>query len=138
MTDDLSGRMADAILNATYPPEEWPDGPPGEGEMDTAREQADAVLALIEEDPVLEIRPYYPTQDAYDAACYALEKHRKRANEAEADRDRAREIAVALEQQVARVQGMHVRAAGISEWCAHCEEQYPCPTLRALDGGEAL
>lgn len=43
---DLRDRMADAILTATYPPDEWPDGPPGEGEMDTAREQADAALAV--------------------------------------------------------------------------------------------
>ncbi|WP_345475951.1 hypothetical protein, partial [Actinoallomurus oryzae] len=43
---NLRDAMADAILAATYPPEEWPDGPPGEGEMNTAREQADAALAV--------------------------------------------------------------------------------------------
>jgi septal ring factor EnvC (AmiA/AmiB activator) len=32
-------------------------------------------------------RQPYPTQDAYDAACRALEKHRQRANAAEAERD---------------------------------------------------
>lgn len=77
--DDLLGRMADAILKVTYPPEEWPEGPAGEGEMDNAREEAAAALAVIEQDPVLEIRPYYPTQDAYDAACRALANHRERA-----------------------------------------------------------
>lgn len=46
---DRRGRVADAILAATYPPEEWPDGPPGEGEMDTAREQADAALTALPE-----------------------------------------------------------------------------------------
>lgn len=51
---------------------------------------ARAVLAAIDEDPVLEIRPYYPTQDAYDAACAALEKHRQRADVAEAAVERVR------------------------------------------------
>jgi hypothetical protein len=45
----------------------------------------DAVLATIDAHPVLEIRPYYPTQWAYDQACKALEKHRQRADEAEVD-----------------------------------------------------
>jgi hypothetical protein len=40
---------------------------------------------MIDAHPVLEIRPYYPTQDACDAACKALEKHRQRADKAEAD-----------------------------------------------------
>lgn len=44
---ELRDQIADAILAATYPPDEWPDGPPGEGEMETAREQADAALFVI-------------------------------------------------------------------------------------------
>lgn len=53
LTDsDLRDQIASKILTATYPPEEWPDGPPGEGEMDTALEQADAVMAVIR--PVIE------------------------------------------------------------------------------------
>lgn len=40
-------------------------------------EIADAVLAAIEDHPSLTIRHYAPTQDAYDAACRALEKHRQ-------------------------------------------------------------
>lgn len=40
---------------------------------------ADAAMLAVDEDPVLEIRPYYPTQDSYNAACRALENHRARA-----------------------------------------------------------
>jgi hypothetical protein len=47
MADDLRGRIADAILAVTYPTDEWPEGPPGEGEMDVARTEADAALAVI-------------------------------------------------------------------------------------------
>jgi hypothetical protein len=45
----------------------------------------DGVLADLEAHPSLTIRHYAPTQDAYDAACAALEKHRTRADEAEAE-----------------------------------------------------
>ncbi|MGI5223545.1 hypothetical protein [Actinoallomurus sp. CA-142502] len=41
---------------------------------------ADAALLAVEEDPILEIRPYYPTQHAYEAACRALANHRERAD----------------------------------------------------------
>lgn len=139
ISPDLRDRIADAILTATYPPEEWPDGPPGEGEMDQAREEADAALAVIERDPVLEIRPYYPTQHAYDAACRALEKHRTRADAAEADRDRARDIAVALEQENARLTTAVARAREVcSEPTPHPSHDHLCPDdiLRALDGGD--
>jgi hypothetical protein len=127
---------------------------------------ARAVLAVIDEHPVLEIRPYYPTQDAYDSACRALEKHRARADEAEADRDRAREVAVALEQEVARVRALHAKrdvfevgpdgilGAWRSSGCEACSDPdliadledgelteelvpWPCATIRAMDGGEA-
>jgi hypothetical protein len=47
--DNLRDQVADAILAVTYPADEWPDGPPGEGEMDTAREQADAAMAVFDD-----------------------------------------------------------------------------------------
>jgi len=34
----------------------------------------------------------HPTQDAYDAACAALQKHRERANEAEAREQKLKEL----------------------------------------------
>lgn len=48
-------------------------------------EVADAVLAAIEAHPSLTIRHYAPTQDAHDAACRALEKHRARADATEVE-----------------------------------------------------
>jgi DNA repair ATPase RecN len=50
-------------------------------------EAADAVLDAFDAHPVFEIRPYYPTEHAYDAACKALQKHRQRAEQAERERD---------------------------------------------------
>lgn len=44
-----TGQLADALLAVDYPADEWPDGPPGEGEMDTAREQAEAVIPIVRE-----------------------------------------------------------------------------------------
>lgn len=43
----LRKELADALLAVDYPAEEWPDGPPGEGEMDTAYGQADAALTVF-------------------------------------------------------------------------------------------
>lgn len=85
------------------------------------------VLTAIEEHPVLGIRPYYPTQDAYDATCRALEKHRKRADQAEAS--------------IARVHDVHysITREG-KQWCNACSSitghhymPHPCPTIRALN-----
>lgn len=61
----LRDRIADAILAATYPAEEWPDGPPGEGEMDAAREEADAALRALETSDVM--------ADVDDALRYVIE-----------------------------------------------------------------
>jgi len=36
-----------AIIAHQYPPTEWPDGPPGEGEHDTAREEAEAIVRAL-------------------------------------------------------------------------------------------
>lgn len=66
--------------------------------------------------------------------------------EAEAERDRARDLAVALEGQVARVQGLHTPGVMYDgtgdQYCTHChddpgaypDQRWPCPTIRALDG----
>lgn len=74
-----------------------------------------------------------------------------------ADRDRAREIAVALEQENARVRGLHspiVKTLDDDEGteitaCRECDalrescsdeaepEPWPCATIRVMDGGEA-
>jgi hypothetical protein len=64
--------------------------------------------------------------------------------EAEADRDRAREIAVALEQADERVRELHAKfTCGCGDdheiGCKECRDSdYPCPTILALGGGEAL
>jgi hypothetical protein len=63
--------------------------------------------------------------------------------EARAERDRAREVAVALEQQVAAALELHepVRGAFDVLYCRTCHDEngvalYPCETARAL-GAEA-
>lgn len=40
-----------AIVMHQYPPDEWPDGPPGEGEHEHAREQAEAIIRAITGQP---------------------------------------------------------------------------------------
>lgn len=49
-------------------------------------------------------------------------------------RDSARYIAVALEQQLARVRELHVRSIEDSSFCDICDAPWPCNTLTALDG----
>lgn len=74
------------------------------------------------------VRGGYPTAEAYEKACEALEKHRKRADVAEA--------------QVLSVRAIHaptsseVEVNGIAEpdYCAGCGEYYPCETIVTLDG----
>lgn len=56
-------------------------------------------------------------------------------DEARSERDRARDIAVALEQQLAAVTALHVydAGAGYCEVCAnHGDIEWPCATVRAL------
>ncbi|MGO1791707.1 MAG: hypothetical protein ACTHZ5_15970 [Micrococcaceae bacterium] len=56
-------------------------------------------------------------------------------DEARSERDRARDIAVALEQQLAAVTALHVydAEAGYCEVCAnHGDIEWPCATVRAL------
>lgn len=85
LIDVLTTRIRDAVrvrlgrntLGTTRP------GEPIElsaGEADAA---ARAALAAVDEHAFLEVRHYAPTQDAYDAACKALEEQRKRADAAE-------------------------------------------------------
>lgn len=82
----------------------------------------------------VEPRQLYPTSDAYEAACAALEKHRARADAAEAELGRHRRA-------VAEVRTLHVRRLyklnGGDDWlsreCAACQYEYPCPTLLAID-----
>lgn len=62
LRDQLAATIGDAIVLRSSP-----------------RHIADAVLADIAAHPVLTIRHYAPTQDAYDAACRALGQHRATA-----------------------------------------------------------
>jgi hypothetical protein len=48
---------------------------------------ARAAMAALDAHPLLEIRPYHPTRDAYTAADKAVWAHLRRAEEAEAERD---------------------------------------------------
>lgn len=62
--------------------------------------------------------------------------------ELKTDRDRARDAAVALEQEMARVRELHAKfvcGCGVDHGigCKECRSgEYPCATIRALDGGE--
>ncbi len=52
-----------------------------------------------------------------------------------AERDRARDIAVVLEQQNAAALALHTAypsLVGPQVTCVHCKWSYPCPTARAL------
>lgn len=55
------------------------------------------------------------------------------------ERDSAREIAVALEQQLCRIQELHKPAHPpyCDPRCIRCDSLWPCATVRALDGGGA-
>jgi chromosome segregation ATPase len=61
-----------------------------EAERDQAREERDLAIAHD--------RQPYPTAWAYEQACKALEKHRTRANKAEAERDRAMKVVKASQE----------------------------------------
>lgn len=99
MTDDeLRGLIADAIIAATYPPNEWPDGPPGEGEMESAHEEADSVLAAIGPE-IKRLR---------DLEMWGNEEHNKRLGEIERLREEIDHLAsdarlVAAEAEVKRL-----------------------------------
>ena len=95
---------------------------------------AEAVLATIEAHPALTIRHYAPTQDAYDAACKALEKHRARADEAEAEAERLTARMEVLAERYKATSRIH-NLDQASETCTTCRTAYPCRTLRVLDGG---
>lgn len=86
----------------------------------TAEFLVDGMLEQIEAHPALTIRHYAPTRDAYDAACRALEKHRARADEAEA--------------AVTEVQRLHgkPRTARYGAGCIQCGVLWPCPTAKAV------
>lgn len=42
-------RIAAAIVAHCYPPHEWPEGPPGEGEYERALDEAEAIIRAIKE-----------------------------------------------------------------------------------------
>jgi hypothetical protein len=154
MSDDLRGRIADAILAATYPPDEWPDGPPGEGEMDTAHEQADAVMAVV--GPEVKRLAYQRDQaregtDLHDEfvndLCMLIPDERDDDVAAEAividwvkellaDRDRARDAAVALEQEIAAVRALH-SPFKIYEPCGHEHEETDEGVTNVIEIGPA-
>lgn len=83
-------------------------------------EIANAVLAQIEKHPSLTIRHYAPTQDAYDRACAALEKHRKRADDAE--------------RIVEELRRLHhgPRTERHGSGCIQCGILWPCPSAKAV------
>lgn len=76
-------------------------------------EAADAALAIIEEHPSLTIRHFAPTQDAYDAACRALNTQ---------------------QEVIAKVQGLHgkPRTDQYGSGCIQCGIVWPCPTAKVV------
>lgn len=73
----------------------------------------DGVLADIEAHPVLEVRPYYPTKDAYDAACRALEEKQ-----------------TVIDGVAARHSGPRTERYGSG--CVQCGLLWPCPDAKAV------
>lgn len=98
------------------------------GDPDQVR--AELAKAIEERDlAIAHDRQPYPTADAYERACAALERHRERADKAEA--------------ALARVRRVHFqyRTAWTDAFdtCAGCNRgmdlvPWPCPTIQALDG----
>lgn len=72
-----------------------------------------AVLAEIEVHPVLEIRPSYPTQDAYELACATLNQRITQLDE------------------VKRLHGKP-RTDRYASGCVQCGIVWPCPTAKAV------
>jgi hypothetical protein len=88
-----------------------------------AREDVPALLAEVKR---------LQGRDRINTAGLSL-AHRRQA-EHKADRDRARDAAVALEQENARVRELHHSPKGAL--CVECCEEWPCPTIQIFDGGE--
>lgn len=120
----LRDRIATALLAYDYPAEEWPDGPPGEGEMDTAREQANVVLAALAEADA--IPPEELRQIAQRAQCADVHRLLDAYLTLLAERDRLRE-------QVAAVRGLH-RPFGVYEPCGHEDEDDCTDPIQLSDG----
>jgi hypothetical protein len=102
------------------------------------------VLTAIAEHPVVEIRPYYPTQDAYDAACAALEKHRQRADQAEADllkvideRDEREALLDRFAAKVAPVEVIGEHSSGNDPWANAMEMVTPAAEVERLRAAAA-
>jgi len=96
----LRDRIADALIAHDYPASDWPDGPPGEGEMDTARSQADAVLAVLAETCGSPLTPGDLREIAQRAQC--ADMHRLLAAYMEVDAHRC--------VQAERIRALEVRA----------------------------
>lgn len=108
--EGLSGQITEAV-------EMWlnlPDDLAANDEM--ARQIADVVMPIVQE----AIDAAHPTQWAYDQACAALNKHRERAEQAEAERDR---LKAAIEKAV-RTE---------NESGPSCEYGQPCPYIDDLE-----
>lgn len=73
----------------------------------------DAILAEIDAHPVLEIRPYRPTQDAYDRVAASYNKYRDQVSE------------------VKRLHGKP-RTERYGAGCVQCGIVWPCPTGKAV------
>ena len=74
---------------------------------------ADLALSVIAEHPVLTIRPFYPTQDSYDAAC------------------RAASLKQEMLEEVRRLHGKP-RTDRYGSGCVQCSIVWPCPTAKAV------
>ncbi|MEU4578965.1 hypothetical protein [Nonomuraea sp. NPDC023979] len=90
----------------------------------------DAVLAVRDEElerAVAHDRQPYPTQWAYNQACAALEKHRARADQAEAERDTWRDLVRELVDDGPCEYDHHDQCQG------HSLDSRPCPHGRAKE-----
>jgi len=144
--DEVRAQIEDALDGVLAPP----DGEPTALDAGDRRELAAAVMDRVVE-PILRERDLaiahdrqpYPTAEAYERACAALEKHRARADTAESDRDAARADAAALRRQLGEIQRIAPYLCGrhpeYRTDCAGCVARAAVvKIIDGADGREAL
>lgn len=120
---DLRAKIAEALYEAPQSQE----GPVARiahrVAVERAQERADAVMGVIEAEHG---GPKCVSADIYDQVCGQMHDAHEEVKVAKGRLSAVRELHALHEKD----------RDAIDPWCYECNVPYPCPTLRALDGGK--